>query len=387
MSSSARPLRVAFVTAYDARDPSGWSGVALHMSRALEAAGVVLEYVGPLRDPHPALATLRRRLHRLAGRRYMRDRDPDLARSYALQVAERLAALRVNAVLSPGTIPVAHLECRVPIVVWTDATFAALVGFYPEYARLCRATLRGGDETERAALARCSLAVYTSDWAARTAVERYGADPARVRVVPFGANLAAEPDEGEVAEAIRSRRGGACRLLFLGRDWLRKGGPFALEVVADLLRRGVRARLAIVGCAPSLPASLAPACDVAGPLDTGREEGRARLAAELLASHFLVLPTRADCTPHAVGEANAFGVPTLATSVGGLATIVRVGTNGLLFPVEAPPALWGEHVARVLGDRDGYEKLARSSYAFYRERLNWTVASRNVRSLVEGVLR
>ncbi|HVN77009.1 MAG TPA: glycosyltransferase family 4 protein [Thermoanaerobaculaceae bacterium] len=380
-------LRLAFVTAYDASDPAGWSGVALHMARALEAAGIELEYVGSLRERRPALAAAKRRMYRLAGRRYMHDRDPATLRAYAEQVAHRLAGRPVDAVLSPGTLPVAYLECALPLVVWTDATFGSLVGFYPEYSRLCRETLRGGEDAERAALHRCALAIYTSEWAAAGAVEQYGADPARVRVVPFGANLADAPDEAGVAAAVRARSTGECRLLFLGRDWERKGGPTALAVTDALTRRGVPARLAIVGCAPRLGARAATYCEVVGPIDAGSAAGRARLAGELRAAHFLILPTRADCTPHAVAEANAFGVPCLATAVGGLPTIVREGVNGTLFAAGAAPAEWSEVVARTTGDRKGYESLALSSYAEYRTRLNWHAAAEAVRSLVEGAIR
>ena len=381
-----RPLRLAFVTAYDASDPAGWAGVALHMSRALEAQGILLEYIGPLSERRPLRAALKQRVYRLAGRRYMRDRDPGTVRSYARQVADRLATVSVDAVLSPGTLPVAYLECAAPIVVWTDATFHGLAGFYPEYARLCRETERGGHAAERAALDRCALAIYTSEWAARTAIGGYGADPARVRVVPFGANLAAEPREPDVANGIRARRFDECRLLFLGRDWERKGGPAALAVAEALNRRGVKARLLIVGCTPRLGPLSAARCEVVGPLDTGSAEGHARFAEILRDSHFLILPTLADCTPHAVAEANAFGVPCLATAVGGLPTVVRDGLNGTLFPAGTAPEAWCDLVVRTLANKDHYESLALSSYAQYRTRLNWRSATENVRSLIEGVL-
>ena len=384
--SDRRALRIAFVTAYAASDPAGWSGVALHMSRALEAQGIFLEYIGDLRERRPVLATAKQRLCRLAGRRYMRDRDPAIVRGYARQVAAALSTASVDAVLSPGTIPVAYLDGAAPIVFWTDAAFSGLVGFYPEYTNLCGETVRGGNAAERAAIDRCSLAIYTSDWAAQSAIRGYGADPDKVRVVPFGANLSAWPRESEVSAGIRARRDGECRLVFLGRDWERKGGPMAVAVTEALNRNGVRARLAIVGCAPRLDAASRPFCEVIGPLDTASPAGHARLADTLSKSHFLILPTRADCTPHAVGEANAFGVPCLAAAVGGLPTLVREGHNGALFSPAAAPDEWCGFVARSMASRAGYESLAFSSYAEFCGRLNWRTATAHVTSLIEGVL-
>ncbi len=380
-----RPLRLAFVTAYTASDPTGWSGIAMHMSRALEAQGISLEYIGPLRERRPALITAKRRFYRMTGRQYLRDWDPAVVGDYARQVAALLATKSVDAVLSPGTIPVAHLECVAPIVVWTDATFSALEGFYPNYAKLCRETKCGGNAAEQAALARCSLAIYSSDWAAQTAITRYGADPAKARGVPFGANLAVWPCESDVVTGIRGRREDECRLLFLGRDWERKGGPMALAVTEALDRSGVRARLVIVGCTPRLDAASRARCEVVGPLDTSTAAGYGRLAGLLLGSHFLILPTLADCTPLAVAEANAFGVPCLATAIGGLPTIVRDGRNGTLFPVAAPPEEWCEFVVRAMANRAAYESLASSSYSEFCSRLNWRTATAQLVSFIEGL--
>jgi glycosyltransferase involved in cell wall biosynthesis len=211
-------------------------------------------------------------------------------------------------------------------------------------------------------------------------------DPARVRVVPFGANLAADHSESEAATLIRARRHDECQLLFLGRDWERKGGSMAVAVTRALNSRGVRTRLVIIGCTPPLDTVSRAYCEVVGPLDAGSAEGSVRLAEKLCGSHFLILPTLADCTPVAVAEANALGVPCLATAVGGLPTIVREGSNGSLFASEAPPEDWCQFIARTVASTESYESLALRSYAEYCARLNWESATENVRSLIEGVL-
>jgi hypothetical protein len=82
---------------------------------------------------------------------------------------------------------------------------------------------------EREAIGRASLVLYASDWAAASAIEHYGADPDKVRVVPFGANLESEVEQGEAAEAINARSANPGKLLFLGIDWKRKGGTLPLR--------------------------------------------------------------------------------------------------------------------------------------------------------------
>src|SRR5205085_4346229 len=97
---------------------------------------------------------------------------------------------------------IAEVGGTTPVAFWTDATFAQMVGLYPEFQRLTTATIENGDRLERLALSRSSVAIYASDWAAQSAIRDYGADPAKISVIPFGANLAIERRELEIDRII-----------------------------------------------------------------------------------------------------------------------------------------------------------------------------------------
>ena len=129
---------------------------------------------------------------------------------------QRLKGLDADWILSPGSIPIAELRVATPIAFWTDATFAQMVDFYPEFQKLAGASVRAGNVLEQHALKRASLAIYASQWAARSAMSDYGADPAKVSVVPFGANMPADYDPAEIERIIEQRGRDVCRLLFVG---------------------------------------------------------------------------------------------------------------------------------------------------------------------------
>ena len=101
-------------------------------------------------------------------------------------------------------------------------------------------------------------------------------------------------------------------------------------------------------------------------------------------SHFLILPARAEAFGVVLCEANSFGLPCLATTVGGIPTIIRDGVNGRLFPPEDPQAI-ATAVRAIYADQAAYASLAESSFREYEARLNWRVAGQTVRRLLESL--
>src|SRR6202022_1699308 len=98
---------------------------------------------------------------------------------------------------------------------------------------------------------------------------------------------------------------------------------------------GLPTELTIVGCDAPKSEELPSNVKALGFLSKSRSEGRSMIRSLLAQSHFLIAPSRAECSAIALAEANAFGVPCLATSVGGTSTVVRNGRNGHLFPARA----------------------------------------------------
>jgi glycosyltransferase involved in cell wall biosynthesis len=377
---------VGYVTDYDATVPSApnaWHA-GYFVAKSLERASLALEYIGPLREPFPlALKGRQLLLQGLLRQRYPRQRTRLVLDSYARQVQAALRQRDVDVVFSPGSVPIAHLDCEQPIVIWTDATFARLVDFYESLSNLSSRSLSEGHAAEKAALDRCSIAIYTSQWAADSAVNDYGVPREKVRVVPFGANLDLTPTEAEFSDILAQKSQDKCRLLFIGVDWIRKGGDIAIEVASELNRRGIETELAIVGCEPSIkPNALPSYVRMLGYLPKTSGEGLSTLSYEFGQAHFLLLPTLADCTPTVINEANAFGVPCLATDVGGIATQIEDDVNGKTFSTNANASAYCDYVEEVVCDLQRYRNLCRSSYRRYRTVLNWDVSGRKVAELL-----
>jgi glycosyltransferase involved in cell wall biosynthesis len=377
-------MRIGYVTTYDPHDRSQWSGLGYHVARALRQQHHALEYVGPLRKVRPGRILGKKLLYRARRQGYLSDRDRVVVSGYAAQAGRKLAQLQVDVVLSPGTIPIAYLETSRPIVVWTDSSFAGMVDFYPDFTNLCAETLQSGSAIEASALDRAALSTYSSHWAAESARQFYGVPHEKLRIVPFGANIDVAPTLAEVKRMVAARSSQVCKLVFLGVDWYRKGGDVAVEVARRLNASGLPTSLVVVGTQPRLRTPFPAWLHYAGSIGKTSPSRLAELTALLADAHFLVLPTRADCTPVTFSEANAFGVPCLSTRVGGVASIIRADVNGSTFAPGAAAA-YCEFITQRFCNPACYRDLALSSYNEYATRLNWSAASQAVSQLLSDL--
>ena len=363
-------MHVAFVSPHDAMDGRSWSGTPLRMHRALAGHVERVSVVSPLSaGPTLSRATLRAVEARLRGRPHYRLHTADAAEAMAEQTAAAIGRLRPDIVLSPSTLPLARLSTDVPVAFWTDLTFEAALYFYDGYAALPTGDIAEALQLDGDAIRR-SHAFYASDFAARSAVGYSGADPDRVRVVPFGANLDAVPAEADVHAAIDARAADTCHLLFLGVEWYRKGGDVAVQVADALNAAGVPTTLTVVGCAPVLDRPR-PYVHARGFLSKATAEGRAELERLLATSHLLMMPVRAEAFGCVFCEASAYGMPSVATTSGGSGSAVTDGENGLLFGPRPSAADIAERVAALVRDRAAYRALARSARATFDARLSW----------------
>lgn len=381
-------MKLAYVTTYNARSLSGsneWSGLGYYIAQSLEKQSLSVEYIGPLKESVTlqGVRKLKRHYYGLFHQKnYQKDADPLTLKSYAKQVAKKLNNTKSDLVFSATVNPIAYLQCEQPIVFWADGTFANIQDFYPLYSDLPKEVVEDWHRMEELALQRSKLAIYSSDWAAKSAISNYGADPAKVKVVPFGANIESPLTFETVKDAIAPRPTDRCKLLFIAVDWIRKGGNVAYQVAKKLNQSGLKTELTVVGCQPLLEESLPDYVKALGFISKSTSEGKKQIQQLFLESHFLILPTIADCTPVVFCEANSLGVPCLSTTVGGVPTMIHNDVNGQLFDKDADIAEYCDYITRLFSNYSDYRNLALCAFNEYQSRLNWLVAGKTVKNLL-----
>jgi glycosyltransferase involved in cell wall biosynthesis len=370
-------MKLLFACANRANDPHHWSGTVSHCRQALLDAGVELalfdqipfECPLPLRLLHQAYRRLGRQTHYLQV-------EPGVLQRAAKRIATRFAAGDCDAVFCPGTgVPVGtFLPPHIPVFSYLDATKKSWIRSYFGLKTLVARSRQFVDLTDRVGLHNHALTFFSSGWAQAEAAGDYQVAPERLAVVPFGANLTEAPERATVESWIATRSRSSFRLLFLGKEWERKGGPEALALVRLLRERGVPATLDIVGCQPALTGGDQDFVHRHGFIDHSAPAGRAIFQDLLRQTHVLLFLSRAEAYGIALCEAAAFGVPAYATPTGGIPTIVHRGENGWLAaaPFSAPDA--AADLAAVWASPAEYARVALAARVNYETRLNWGTA-------------
>jgi glycosyltransferase involved in cell wall biosynthesis len=353
------------------------------MLKALQTHCGDVTALGPV-EPKLAIAgaILSRALRFLTRKQYLYVHSLWFSKLCGRVIERRLAKDRFDLIAAAYAGPhIAHVETNVPIVFASDATFAAMVDYYPAYSRLLDVSLRQGHTIVRKVFDKSAYAVYPSDWAARSAIRDYGAAPRKVRVIESGANIDPE-DVPPRSLLVRKKRSDTLKLLWVGVDWERKGGEIALETLGDLERMGKRAELTICGCTPPR-GHVHESMRIVPFLSKNDVEDRKRLWGLFLAADYFLLPSRQETSGRAHCEASAFGLPILAADTGGVRNGVREGENGFVLPPSARGQDYARLIAEIGADESQYRALADRGRTLFETVLNWDTWGRRVRGLID----
>jgi glycosyltransferase involved in cell wall biosynthesis len=126
-------------------------------------------------------------------------------------------------------------------------------------------------------------------------------------------------------------------------------------------------------------------CKVIPFVDKNKPDGCRLLSKLFVQADLFVLPTRVDCSPIALCEANAFGLPVVATDRGGVSGIVRTGENECLFPPTARGSDYAEVIPDPFSQRAKHLELRKNARAHFESRLNWDVWGATVSTLISGL--
>lgn len=377
-------MKIAYVTALDPNDRRPWSGTIYHIGQALQKHCGEITFIGPIPSRRKIFGkAFHKTVQKLLKRNYAYNHTFALAKHYANYTEKKLAKQPFDAVVAvSGSTEIAYLRTSIPIILIEDATFSLLENYHQHFSSLLRYSAREVDALEALAIEKATLALYPSQWAAQSAIDYYQAEPQKVYVIPFGANFRQNPARDIANQRKKSEH---CRLLFIGTNWERKGGPIAFETLTKLEKMGIPAELTVCGSVPP-PHLSHKNMKVIPFLDKNNEEQRKQLEQLYIEADFLLFPTRNDCYGIVICEASAYGLPVLASDTGGVPDVVREGQNGFLLPYKAGGEEYARLIAEISQDNQRYAELVKTSRDTFEARLNWDAWGLSVKELLTDLL-
>jgi glycosyltransferase involved in cell wall biosynthesis len=345
VAHASRPLQVAIASIGDPASPDTWSGVAAGVFHALcdlgvEVQGLDLALPAGLEQAMLASAAIstRNRFDAHGAALTMKIRSLLVRRRWSDESLDGVIQIGTNFSLPDG----------VPYVTLEDMTLRQGVAVHPVFSRMSTRGVAGWERRRAGIYHRARRCAVASHWAADSLLGDYGLAPERVAVVGFGANHRAD---------VPDREWRSPRLLFVGIDWERKGGPLVLRAFARLRRDIPDATLDVVGGHPLLQE---PGVNAHGVLSQASERDRETMAELFARATCFVMPSLVEPFGIAYVEAASAGVPSIGSSLGGPRDVIGADGGVLVEPADEEGLV--EAMLR-LADPDTAQRMGAAAHA------------------------
>ena len=373
---------LGILAAGDPNNVRTWSGVPYFMTKALKKYVKNVTYLpaGSLQWSKTG-CSIDRWSRRLFHRGYIPGHIPYVLQSKARKVERLIESQNIDVLLAITVDPlVAFLQTEVPIVHHSDTTFAAIADYYPSYSSIWKFCRDRGDRYTAKALANSKICTFPSQWAANSAIKDYGIDRRKIEIIPYGANLDIVPTHEQISRPHGDR---SCQLLFIGRQWERKGGQTVFATVLELLKRGIDANLVVVGCDPKI---IHEKLTVIPFLNKQIPQDFERYVSLWQESAFLFMPSHQETFGAIYAEAAANGVPVIARDTGGVSSCVKHGVSGILLSESAEIDDYADAIEKTWKDSHLYQSLREGARDRYDNILNWDTWSQQIVSILSRVI-
>ena len=262
-----------------------------------------------------------------------------------------------------------------PSVLYVDCTHAQSAELWPAWNPLQGRALRAWYRREHETYAAARHLFAFSEATRASLVGDYGINPEKVTVTGAGVNFSQLPDL-----PARGRRGPEKNptILFIGNDFVRKGGMVLLDAFQRVRSVLPGARLQLIGVDPGL-------CRQPGVEVLGRIADRDLIAAHYAGATVFVVPSFFDPYPLVALEAMAFGLPVIVTNQMGTPDMLINGSTGLLVEPGSAGALTSA-LLQVLREPASAARLGAAARRDVELRFTWDAVVDRMAPVLERLL-
>jgi glycosyltransferase involved in cell wall biosynthesis len=374
-------MRIAFVHPEYVFDKNLWSGTTFFIYQNLTKKFDDVLLISPIKEKGITLkyilGSLSKVFSKLTGKQCL-----NLYYSYFLPkkqgkfIDNYLKKYNVDCVISTTNTPFLFTKNNIPLVIITDATVKLLYNEYSKGAGWSKLFYKALEENALKVTNKASLIVSSSTITTRSLIKDYNVYPEKIATIPFGANI--DYPDIQVPQRIVNKEK-QVNFLFIGKDWKRKGGDFAVLVCDELSKRGFNINLTIVGCKVPENGQRSYIKNYIY-LDKNKQDDYSLLESLLKNSHFLMVFSEAEMYGLVFCEAAAYGLPSVAFAVGGIADIVINNKTGIILPKDSTAEDFVLMISELIYNRDKYQEISNNARKRYEELLNWDVFTTSLKN-------
>jgi glycosyltransferase involved in cell wall biosynthesis len=206
----------------------------------------------------------------------------------------------------------------------------------------------------------CEGIFVNSAWTKNSIVDNYGQSEGKVHVVGVGASInpLIQPDSGKHA---------GHNILFVGRDWNRKGGPILVEAFRFVKERIKDARLVIIGTVPNIQDR---DIEILGPLRKDNPQERKLLEKAFAEAAVFCVPSYFEPFGICFLEAQLCGLVPVTFEGQGRSDAIRDGLTGILVKEKTAHAL-SIALLELLQNPDKRIQMGKAGQEFVNDNFTW----------------
>jgi len=382
----ASRMMIGFISEADPyHNKQAWSGTVYKLREAIEQAGYDIKWIPYQKTWQTAFYTDLLKIcnqtifrkHRWLGGTNFRA----LAKIYGKSVFKNDRIRECDFLFFPGGAQIMQfIPNYKPVIYLSDSTAHIFIDFY--HKGISRRSKAMACDLEYSATKYASINIRSSKWAIDSVIKDCDGDPDYCHVLEFGPNI-------DTKDIVQSKLydGGELHVLFLGKDWNRKGGDIAVKTLEQLRNKGVNATLNIAG-----PREIPTSCvgkdfvHFYGYLNKNNPEDYQKVIDLYSQSHVFLLPTKAECSAIVFSEAAAVGLPVYTYMTGGTGNYVVEGVNGHTLPLGSSAEKFAEQIYNDI-QYDQLKSLREGALKMSKDRLSWKVWSKKFKQILDEYVR
>lgn len=366
-------VKIVGIIDEDPFSPLTWSGSSYYFFTALKQSGVLVDAIAAqlpkgrdfyhkVINFHPSVPTWRFKYGISTGR----------YAAMTSKVRRYLGSLensKFSIILQIGAWYDATNFDKKMTVSYHDGNIASLVNNPYFKIPFARSHLRKAFQFEKEIYSRMHVLFPMSKWLADSFVRDFDTNSKKIFPVGAGINL-----PKSAVGNVQGKDYSAPSILFVGKDFQRKGGEYLLKAFARVRKEIPRATLTIIGPAIQLPDE---AIRVAGPISKMTPEGLQRIIGAYKEASIFVMPSLYEPFGIAFCEAMAFRLPCIGTNVCAMPEIIEHQKSGFIVPPGDDRSL-AEAIITLLKNHSLCKEMGDRGFARYESFFTWEAVTNKI---------